>query len=366
MKKIAFLISDQHLIPHGGIGSFCKSFCEMQKELNNEVHIVVDKKPTDSFVNSIIDVFGLIKLKYNDKVLSYSQHQSIYMYSEGVNFEKIINFQKIILELLENHHYDYIVVNSQEAFAAIATIDTKCPIILYTHLYKQIYPESNFKDVFLPAYHRFYGQFLQMDHLIVGTQTEENKKRLLEQGSINVKVLPMPMSERQLLVPNTGPRKGVLFIGRWEAGKNPETYVKVMKETKLPCKVMTNSNGAKKFIKAFADAGITDYEIKTSITGQEKVDFIKSCKVSFNCSLLENYAFAFLECVGHMPVVVLDNQLWSNNFDSKFYTKVNATQAIDTIKQLYNSTYTDDALDYVKQLDKNAIDSWALCNTETP
>lgn len=358
MKKIAFLISDQHLIPHGGIGSFCKSFCEMQKDLNNEVHIVVDKKPTDNFVNSLLDMFGPIKLKYNDKALSYKKHQSIFMYGESVNFEKIINFQKIILELLDIHQYDYIIANSQESFAAISTIDAKCPIILYTHLYKQIYPNANINDVFLPAYHRFYGQFLQMDHLIVGTQCERNKTSLLEQGCTNVKVLPMPMSERGLLEPNTGPRKGVLFIGRWEVGKNPETYVKVMAETGLPCKVMTNDNGKKKFIKAFRDAGITDYDIRVGITGQEKVDFIKSCKVSFNCSLIENYAFAFLETVGHMPIVVLDTQDWSENFDNRFYHKVSVGKAHKVIKDLYDKPYMDDALEYVKQLDNNAIDSW--------
>jgi glycosyltransferase involved in cell wall biosynthesis len=359
MKKIAFLISDQHLIPHGGIGSFCKSFCEMQTTFGNEVHIVVDKKPSDKFVNSLVDVFGNVKLKYNDKTLSYAKHQSIFMYGESVNYEKIINFQNIMVELLTNHSYDYIVVNSQEAFAALAILDTKCPVILYTHLYKQIYPDANIKDVFLPAYHKFYGQFLQMEHLIVGTQSEHNKKSLLEQGCKNVKVLPMPLSERDLLTESTQQKSGVLFIGRWEAGKNPETYIKVMAETGLPCKVMTNSNGAKKFVKAFNDAGITDYEIRTGITGKEKVDFIKSCKVSFNCSLIENYPFAFVECLGHMHVVVLDTQDWSDNFDSKLYHKVDAKLASKKILELYNTDYDNKALIYINDLDIRAKTAWS-------
>ena len=368
MKKIAFLISDQHLIPHGGIGSFCKSFCEMQVEFGNEVHIIVDKKPSNTYAQTLLNTFNVdildrkVQIKYPNKVLSYSTHQHIFMYGESVNFEKIINVQTILLELLEIHTYDYIVVNSQEAFAAIATIDTKTKVILYTHLYKQIYPDAKIHDVFLPAYHRFYDSFLKVDHLIVGTQSERNKQKLIENGSKNVEVLPMPMSEQDLLVENFEERSGVLFIGRWEAGKNPEAYIKVMSETRLPCKVMTNKNGEKKFIKAFKDAGITDYEIKVGITGKEKVDFIKSCQVSFNCSLIENYPFAFIECVGHMPVVVLDTQDWSDNFDKKYYSVVKLSNASKEIIKQYNvdttHRYGQGSLEYVKQLNNEAKQSW--------
>jgi hypothetical protein len=330
----------------------------MQESMGNEVDIVVDKKPTNSFVNSLIVPFGAIKLKYNSRPLSYSKHQSIFMYGESVNYEKIINFQQIMVQLLNDNKYDYIVVNSQEAFAALATIDTKTKVILYTHLYKQIYPDAKIHDVFLPAYHTFYGQFLQMDHLIVGTQSKRNYDSLIEQGCKNVKILPMPMSERELLVESNQEKRGVLFIGRWEAGKNPEAYIRVMKETGLPCKVMTNSNGEKKFIKAFNDAGITDYEIRAGITGQEKVDFIKSCKVSFNCSLIENYPFAFIECVGHMPVVVLDKQDWSDNFDTQYFSKVKECDASDAIHKAYKITSRKNALEYVCSLDKKAKQSW--------
>jgi hypothetical protein len=169
----------------------------------------------------------------------------------------------------------------------------------------------------------------------------------------------MPLSERELLVESNQEKRGVLFIGRWEAGKNPEAYIRVMKETGLPCKVMTNSNGEKKFIKAFNDAGITDYEIRAGITGQEKVDFIKSCKVSFNCSLIENYPFAFIECVGHMPVVVLDKQDWSDNFDTRYFSKVKECDAATSIVNAYNLKDRIGALAYVKNLDILAKNAWS-------
>ena len=131
-----------------------------------------------------------------------------------------------------------------------------------------------------------------------------------------------------------------------------------MKECKLPCKVMTNSNGAKKFEKAFSDAGITDYEIKAGITGQEKVDFVRSANVFFMPSLRENYPFAFLECLGHMPCVVLDNQDWSDNFEREYYHQVSIGSAADMIKTLYGTNQLSSVLDYVKQLDDEVAQGW--------
>jgi hypothetical protein len=131
-----------------------------------------------------------------------------------------------------------------------------------------------------------------------------------------------------------------------------------MKECKLPCKVMTNSNGAKKFEKAFAEAGITDYEIKAGITGQEKVDFIRSSGVFFMPSLRENYPFAFLECLGHIPCVVLDNQDWSDNFNQKYFHKVNIKDAVETITEIYCDTQLAEALDYVCDLDDEVAQGW--------
>jgi hypothetical protein len=368
MKKIAFVISSQHLIPHGGIGSFCKSFCEMQEEMGNEVHIIMDKKPGNNFTDSFINPFGTIKIKCNQNPLSYAEHTGLFMNGESVNYEKIVNFQTIIREMLAIHEYDYILCNSQESFDATVFMPEcqNIKVILYTHLYKQIYPEATIDDVFLESYHKHYNILFKAinshDMHTIGTQSKRNLNELIKQGITNVKILPMPMSEQTLLTENYNDRKGVLYIGRWEVGKNPKTYIKVMKECGLPCKVMTNSSGAKKFEKAFTEAGITDYEIKAGITGKEKVDFIKSCKVSFNCSLVENYSFAFIECVGHMPVVVLDTQDWSDNFDKKFFTKVSVKDASKIIIDLYgtdiNERYKQGSLEYVKELNQSAKNAW--------
>lgn len=353
-----FVISDQHLIPHGGIGQFAKSFTEMCSQLDYNVDIVCDKKPRNQFAYDLVNEHT--KLYYNTKPLSYSSHTGFFMHCESVNFEKIINFQTVIANMIELNSYDLIVVNSQEAQAGIATMRVDIPVLLYTHLYKQIYPEANIKDVFLPFYHTFYNNILTLSNITVATQSEHNKKRLLENGVKNCVVLPMPISECELLEPNYNEREGVLFIGRWEKGKNPQAYLHMIQETKLPARVLTNSNGKKKFEEAFAKIGHTNYVIKAGIIGKEKTDFIKSCKVSYNTSLVENYPFAFIETVGHMPVIALDKQCWIDNFDSRFYVKTNEKQAAKFILNAYNiqDYYDTGALDYVKLLNDNAIKLW--------
>ncbi len=357
-KRIAFLISDQHFIPHGGIGSFCKSFTEMADRINWKVDIILDKSPTGNF-NEVIQNAGANIISPKEP-LRYNDHTATFAFSDTINFEKIINFRRALLEAFEGNIYDMIVCNTQEAMTAAyaMTVNKYIPVVFYTHLHSMIFRDSQGSDVFLDSYHNFYNKHMEFSDIIIGTQTQKNIDELTKYGATNCRLLPMPMSERGLLEPYIGNRKGVLFIGRWEEGKNPEAYIKVMKEAKLPCKVMTNSNGAKKFEKAFSEAGITDYEIKAGITGQEKVDFIRSSSVFFMPSLRENYPFAFLECLGHMPCVVLDTQDWSDNFHSVFYHKVHITNAANTIKQLYGVDQPSLALDYVNELDNDVAQEW--------
>ena len=359
-KRIAFLISDQHFIPHGGIGSFAKGFTEMCGRIGWKVDIILDKAPTNEFSDLIISLGA--NIVYPDEPLRYSDHTATFAFSDTINFEKIINFRKAILKAFETNVYDMIVCNTQEAMTAsyAMTVNKYIPVVFYTHLHSMIFRDSQGSDVFLDSYHNFYNKHMEFTDIIIGTQSQKNIDELTKFGATNCHLLRMPMSERGLLEPYIGSHKGVLFIGRWEEGKNPEAYIRVMKECKIHCKVMTNSNGAKKFEKAFADAGITDYEIRAGITGQEKVDFIRGSGVFFMPSLRENYPFAFLECLGHMPCVVLDNQDWSDNFDGKYFYKEKLNNVSVLIQRLYNTTnyYETGALEYIKLLDNDTAIGW--------
>lgn len=323
-----------------------------------KVDIILDKSPTGTF-DEIVKNAGA-NLVWPLEPLKYTDHTATFAFSDTINFEKIINFRKSLLKAFEENIYDMIVCNTQEAMTAAyaVTVNEYIPVVFYTHLHSMIFRESQGSDVFLDSYHNFYNKHMEFTDIIIGTQSQKNIDELTKFGATNCELLRMSMSERGLLESYTGTHKGVLFIGRWEEGKNPEAYIRVMKECKLHCKVMTNSNGEKKFIKAFKEAGITDYEIRAGITGQEKVDFIRSSGVFFMPSLRENYPFAFLECLGHMPCVVLDNQDWSDNFDAKYFHKVNIKDAAETIVDIYCDTQSSDALDYVRELDNEVARGW--------
>ena len=301
-----------------------------------KVDIILDKAPTGTF-DEVIKGAGA-NLVYPEEALKYSDHTATFAFSDTINFEKIINFRKSLLTAFETNIYDMIVCNTQEAMTAAyaMTINKYIPVVFYTHLHSMIFRESQGSDVFLDSYHNFYNKHMEFTDIIIGTQSQKNIDELTKHGATNCQLLPMPMSERGLLTESGITSKGVLFIGRWEEGKNPEAYIRVMKECGLPCKVMTNSNGQKKFEKAFQESGITNYTIKIGIIGQEKVDFIKGSQVFFMPSLRENYPFAFLECLGHMPCVVLDTQDWSDNFDSNYFHKVNIKDAANKITELLN------------------------------
>jgi hypothetical protein len=59
-----------------------------------------------------------------------------------------------------------------------------------------------------------------------------------------------------------------------------------------------------------------------------------------------------------MPCVVLDTQDWSDNFDSKYFHKVNLKDAGNKIKELYGTAQVQGALDYVCKLDNDVAKKW--------
>jgi glycosyltransferase involved in cell wall biosynthesis len=352
LSKIAILTSAQHAIPHGGIGQFTKSISELLTNYGHEIHILFDKKPKHNFLFSVGHRhFFPVKPQKSEPVEDY--------HKQGIDHAKIENF-KSVLNITFDFDYDIYLVNTSEAFASISDFPTNAKVILYTHLFNQIYPELAGRSVFTPEYVEYFNNFLYQN-MTVATQSEYNRQRLISHGVKDCLVMPMPIPETDLLTSSQDVEKsGVLYIGTHSPGKNPSAYIKTMAKLGLPCKVMTSPKGKIKFEQNFKKAGITNYDIRVGITGREKVEFIKSCKVFFNTSLLENYPFAFLECVGHMPVVVLDRQIWSDNFDDRFVHKTNIRHAHTLIDKLYHNNYNNDALLYVNQLNNLATNKWKI------
>jgi glycosyltransferase involved in cell wall biosynthesis len=357
-KRIGFLVSYQTLIPHGGIGQFAKSFCELMDSHNIKVDIITDKEPKDNeFVKS---------LKANiiapTDSLSYTTHSNIFMYGDTFCYERMANFRNSIIKALEHNLYDALICNTYETVQVASTmgLEDVIQVIAYTHLESQIFKDT--KNPFLHNTNVAMRQQLSLSNIDVGTQSKFNQLHL-DESSYH---LPIPITERGLLEEHHKPREGVLFVGRWEEGKNPELFLDLIEETKLPAKVMTSANGAKKFEDRLKKLGVP-YEIRVGIIGQEKVDFMTSARVAFNPSIVESYGMAFYEQYIQMPTLVLENQRWTNNFNKDFFYTCNKKNMAEKAKELYDifekaeRWYNLGSLQHAQSQESSVFNKWNTC-----
>jgi len=169
-----------------------------------------------------------------------------------------------------------------------------------------------------------------------------------------------------LLTEYTGEREGILFVGRWEEGKNPELFIDLIEQTKLPAKVMTSPNGVKKFEERLSKLGVK-YDVRASIIGQEKVDFIKSSRIAFNPSTVESYGMAFYEQHIQLPTLVLENQRWTNNFNKDFFYTCTKKDMASKAKELYDifekadRWYNLGSLQHAREHEASIFNKWMEC-----
>ncbi len=364
MKRIGFLVSSQTLIPHGGIGQFTKSFCDLMDSHGIYVDIITDKSPqgvADEFVKEL-----KANIIYPDNPQRYTDHSAIFMYEDSYCYERMANFRDATIKALSNNLYDSFVCNTYETVQVISTLGLNDYIqtIAYTHLESQIFKDT--KNPFLDEVNDMMRLQLQMPGITIGTQSLFN--RLHFEDAVH---LPIPLPEQGLLQEYDNEREGVLFIGRWEEGKNPELYLDLIEQTGLPARVMTNANGAKKFEASFKRMGITDYKIAVSIIGQEKVDFIRHCRVAFNPSTVESYGIAFLEQMIQLPTFALINQRWTQNFPSTQFFTTNRKDMAEDVKSVYEryptarSWYnTSDCVNHFKIHEDAVFHKWNHCFNE--
>ena len=349
-KRIAFLISDQHLIPHGGIGQFAKGFCEMAERHDCIVDLILDTKPRDAF----FEINGLTI--YPDNPLSMADHRKALAWGDSYCLERAINFRDAFMKAVQNNLYDLLVINTPEGGLGTYMLDiaANIPYVFYTHNENLVFRNGKFDGVFNPTFESFFVAFMGMKNVVVGTQTERNADELQD---LSVLTLPMPMPERGLLEPYAKEKSGLLFIGRWEDRKNPDAFLKVAKETGLPVKVMTAAKTVKKWQDALDAIGV-QHDVRGGIIGQEKVDFIRSSKVFFMPSKSESYGFSLFEAAGHCHCVCLDKYDWTDNWDPSLFHKVDLKDAAGLITELYSKDVPESSLATVNAIDSAAWTPW--------
>lgn len=331
-------------------------------EHNVKVDIITDKEPQDNeFVKSLkANVIAPLE------PLRYTDHSNIFMYGDTFCYERMANFRNAIIEALEHNLYDAFICNTYETVQVASSmgLEDVIQIIAYTHLESQIFKDT--KNPFLHNTNALMRLQLQTDNIFIGTQSKFNSLELEEMGAWH---LPIPITEQALLEEYHGDREGVLFVGRWEEGKNPELFIDLIEQTKLPAKVMTSPNGVKKFEERLKKIGAT-YDVRASIVGQEKVDFIKSSRIAFNPSVVESYGMAFYEQHIQLPTLVLENQRWTKNFNDEFFYYCNKKNMAEKAKQLYDSFdtaekwYNLESLKHAKFMESKVFHKWNDCFSE--
>ena len=357
-KRIGFLVSSQTLIPHGGIGQFTKSFCELMDSHNIKVDIIADKIPQD---NEFIKSIPANIIAPTDS-LRYTEHSNIFMYGDTFCYERMANFRNSIIKALSSNLYDALICNTYETVQVASTMGLEdcIQIIAYTHLESQIFNDT--KNPFLNNTNVAMRHQLSLTNIDVGTQSKFNQLHL-DESSYH---LPIPITERGLLEEHHKPREGILFVGRWEEGKDPEAFLQLIEETQLPAKVMTSATSANKFEDRLKKIGVP-YEIRVGIIGQEKVDFMTSARIAFNPSNVESYGMAFYEQHIQMPTLVLENQRWTNNFNKNFFYTCNKKDMSSKAKELYDifekaeRWYNLGSLQHAREQEAVVFHKWNEC-----
>lgn len=351
MKRILLVSTNSHFLATGGAAQFLLGLNKGFLEKNDwRVDLLLDQPPTNK---EFIERCGFSgKIFYPEKPASYGSHRSFYSFADSINYEKEANFRDGLTQAFSNCLYDAILINSIEGFAPIilSGIQKVVPVYLYTHVEFSMGLMGTKNTPFYQQFIDYYTGLMKAfdEQYILVTQTLSNHNRIEETLGINAEVVPMYLPEAGLMsLMKSYDREGILFNGRYEPRKRPQEYIDLIKETGLPAKVMTSKKSTQKFEAKFKEAGISNYTIKTDIHGQEKIDYIKSCRFMYHPSLHENFSFSVLESMTSIPVLVDGDAPWHENFASKNFILQKSTK--DNRKEIALNLYQD----YNKDIDEN-------------
>lgn len=360
-KTIFFVISAQHFIPTGGIGSFFRGFLRMALDLGYDLTVVLDKKPIGQG-KLLMDPMPGVRLVWPDKPASYAKPPEASRFDkEDINPAKVANFETSLRLALAMAQPQHILINTPDAVQSVTQLGLhqQVPTTFYTHHENLVMPPSKASKVFSPAYNDFLYAIPATLGIRIATQSPYNIVCMDWLTFVDPPiVLPMPIPDPSLMQPYAGPKEGVLFIGRFEPRKDPNRFVETVARAGLPAKVLTNARGAAKFEAAFAKVGMTQVDIRFQIIGQEKADFIRSARVAFHPALSESYGFSAMETLAAgVPTVLLEENGWWRGFENDGIHLTNKAFAVSDITKLYHEPPAPPRTDWA-QREQGTFKAW--------
>lgn len=326
-----------------------------------QVTVVLDKKPFGQS-KELMEGSQSACFVWPPEPVSYANHTKATRFSgETLNLAKVVNFTQSFELAQQDNPPDQILINTPDAVEAVAVLGLQndIPTTFYTHHENLVVPPEQASKVFAPAYNKFLYSIPAIKGITTATQCEYNLSRMDHLSfSEPPVVLPMPIPDPQLLESYGGQREGVLFIGRHEPRKDPKLFAKTVAAAGLPAKVLTNKRGIKKFKKLLTEAGVTEFEIKGQVTGDEKADFIKSTKVAFHPARMESYGFSAMETLAAgLPTLLIEERDWWRAFKDDGVHLTSRKDAANDLRALYEQDLPPNQTTWVKR-EHDAFRAW--------
>ena len=312
--RIAILIAKNNFV-YRGVGAYAKSIIDWALSENYHIDVISDYDPRD---NGLFDQYrGKVQWICPVAPINDPVYKELSSFSKPFDTTLSLNFRNALFKALKHHTYNLIITNVGEALHAVTSLGVHkyCTVLHPTHHESEAGLIVR-HDIFSPGVSEQYRALCSLPDVMLACQSEwiqqscQQKYAAKEHQCLFV---PPLLTEPGLLNFDTRPVEqwGVGFIGPWEPRKNPEAYLNLLKQTKLPAVVLVPSeSSAKKFKEKLTDAGI-EHKIHVGKTGEQKVAIIQSMAAAFHPATSETFGLGALETAHACPTLLLEKNTWS-------------------------------------------------------
>ena len=322
--RVAQLVTNDQLMPDGGIGVTVRSLNLMFQDMGYAVDVITDCLPhptDDKRVNFREEIERTCtRIVTRDHAIPYTRFRHVHSNKPGINLEESANMRESLVKAFERTVYDLIIIHNPNTIPAVYDLDIWRNIncVTYTHDPKNVFPNNDSNSII-----NYQNTLYKLPGITVGTHTAVNQRHV---ALPNCVILPLPLPDSELLTSTADERTGVLYIGKWEHRKDPQAYCAMIKRTGLPARIITSPHSLNKFkqeFKRLAHTGDVVYALEqypqSLIRGysnhREKREFIAQCRVAYLPYKVESYGLAIDEALAQMPVVLSHCAgAWSEHF----------------------------------------------------
>jgi len=310
-KRVGIIVLKNSYV-NRGIATYVNGWLEWGLRNNVQVDVISDG------IESNIENNQFDRYRSTSNWISPGQQSNaasdnkITMRSPIIRLKDSVDLRTALLEALTRYSYDALILSTIDTFftAISLGLHVEHPNLYYvTHSVEDVGFEN--RDFTAPL----TRVLLEGLDIKIITQADFIANVLTSTTTISEdRIFPLTpfLGQPELLKFNDNEnRRGILYIGPYEARKNPEIFIMACKQSNKPAIVITPSQkSADKFKKRFLEEGI-EHEIHVALTGQTKVEAIKQAALAIIPSVNETFCYTAFEAAHMCPTIVPSNRPWS-------------------------------------------------------